>query len=77
MEGRENNCKNANSNGQYKIYNKCGRTFESGLLKTCPTIGKTFKNGKTHDPFAKMCNSQQVNEITEDYDKSEEECNLV
>ena len=38
---------------------------------------KICKNCKKPNHFAKMCRSNQVNEIGEDKSSSEEECNLI
>ena len=40
-------------------------------------MGKTCKNCNKPNHFAKMCRSQQVNEITNEGSSSEEECNLI
>ena len=46
-------------------------------MKKCPAMGKTFKNCSKTNHFAKMCKSQQVNEIAEKTSSSDEECNLI
>ena len=53
----------------------CGRTFGEGHLKICPAMGKSSKSCNKPIHFAKMCRSNQVNEIAEE--NSEEECNLI
>ena len=40
-------------------------------------MGKTFKNCTKPNHFAKMCRSQQVNEVTENTNSSDEECNMI
>ena len=40
-------------------------------------MGKQCKNCNKPNHFARMCHSQQVNEITETRESSEEECNLM
>ena len=40
-------------------------------------MGKTCKNCSKPNRFAKMCRSQQVNEIAEKSSSSDEECNLI
>ena len=40
-------------------------------------MGKTCKNCSKPNHFAKMCKSQQVNEIAEKSSSSDEECNLI
>ena len=40
-------------------------------------MGKQCKNCNKPNNFARMCRSQQVNEITETTESSEEECNLI
>ena len=60
-----------------KTCTRCGRPFGEGHLKKCPAIGKTCKNCSKPNHFAKMCKSQQVNEIAEKSSSSDEECNLI
>ena len=40
-------------------------------------MGKQCKNCNKPNHFARMCRSQQVKEITENTESSEEECNLI
>ena len=63
--------------GDQKQCTRCGRAFGEGHLKNCPAMGKTCKNCNKPNHFAKMCRSQQVNEITIEGSSSEEECNLI
>ena len=63
--------------GDQKQCTRCGRAFGEGHLKNCPAMGKTCKNCNKPNHFAKMCRSQQVNEITNEDSSSEEECNLI
>ena len=42
-------------------------------LENCPAMGKTCKSCNKQNHFAKMCRSNQVNEITEENSSSEEE----
>ena len=51
--------------------------FGEGHLKNCPAMGKSCKNCNKPNHFAKMCRSQQVNEIANEDSSSEEECNLI
>ena len=60
-----------------KTCTRCGRPFGEGQLKKCPAMGKTCKNCSKPNHFAKMCKSQQVNEIAEKRSSSDEECNLI
>ena len=60
-----------------KTCTRCGRIFGEGHLKKCPAMGKTCKNCSKPNHFAKMCKSQQVNEIAEKSSSSDEECNLI
>ena len=60
-----------------KTCTRCGRIFGEGHLKKCSAMGKTCKNCSKANHFAKMCKSQQVNEITEKSSSSDEECNLI
>ena len=60
-----------------KMCTRCGRLFGEGHLKKCPAMGKTCKNCSKPNHFAKMCKSQQVNEIAEKSSSSDEECNLI
>ena len=60
-----------------KTCTRCGRIFGEGHLKKCPAMGKTCKNCSKPNHFAKMCKSQQVNEIAEKSSISDEECNLI
>ena len=56
---------------------RCGKTFGEGHLKSCSAMGKTCKSCNKQNHFAKMCRSNQVNEITEENSSSDEECNLI
>ena len=60
-----------------KTCNRCGRLFGEGHLKKCLAMGKKCKNCSKPNHFAKMCKSQQVNEISEKSSSSDEECNLI
>ena len=60
-----------------KPCNRCGRPFVDGHLKNCAAMGKLCKNCNKPNHFARMCRSQQVSEITENTESSEEECNLI
>ena len=60
-----------------KTCTRCGQLFGEGHLKKCPAMGKTCKNCSKPNHFAKMCKSQQVNEIAEKSSSSDEECNLI
>ena len=60
-----------------KQCNRCGRPFVDGHLKNCAAMGKQCKNCNKPNHFARMCCSQQVSEITENTESSEEECNLI
>ena len=61
-----------------KTCTRCGRLFGEGHLKKCPSMGKTCKNYFSKpNHFAKMCKSQQVNEIAEKSSSSDEVCNLI
>ena len=57
-----------------KQCNRCGRPFVDGHLKNCAAMGKQCKNCNKPNHFARMCRSQQVSEITENTESSEEEC---
>ena len=48
-----------------------------GHLKNCAAMGKQCQNCNKPNQFARMCRSQQVSEITENTESSEEECNLI
>ena len=63
--------------GDRKLCNRCGKQFSEGHLKNCAAMGKQCKNCNKPKHFARMCRSQQVNEITETTESSEEECNLI
>ena len=63
--------------GDQKRCTRCSRAFGEGHLKNCPAMGKTCKNCNKPNHFAKMCRSQQVNEITNEGSSSEEECKLI
>ena len=56
---------------------RCGRAFDQGHLKSCSALGKTCKNCGRLNHFAKMCRSQQVSEVMEESERSEEECDLI
>ena len=60
-----------------KQYTRCGRVFGEGHLKNRPAMGKSCKNCNKPNHFAKMCKSQQVNEVAIEDSSSEEECNLI
>ena len=60
-----------------KTCTRFGRLFGEGHLKKCPAMGKTCKNCSKPNRFAKMCRSQQVNEIAEKTSSSDAECNLI
>ena len=60
-----------------KTCTRCGRPFGKGHLKKCPAMGKACKNCSKPNHYAKMCRSQQVNEIAEKSSSSDEECNLI
>ena len=60
-----------------KQCNRCGKPFVDGHLKNCAAMGKQCRNCNKPNHFARMCRSQQVNEITENTESSEEECNLI
>ena len=60
-----------------KTCTRCGRLFGEGHLKKYPAMGKTCKKCSKPNHFAKMCKSQQVNEIAEKSSNSDEECNLI
>ena len=60
-----------------KQCNRCGRPFVDGHLKNCAAMGKQCKNCNKPNHFARMCRSQQVSEITENTESSEEEFNLI
>ena len=51
--------------------------FGEDQLKNCPAMGKSCKNCNKPNHFAKMCRSQQVNEVANEDSSSEEECNLI
>ena len=74
---KQNSKRSTISNRQIKHCNRCGRSFETGHLKSCPAIGKTCKYCKKPNHLEKLCRSQQVSEKMEDSDKSEDDCNLV
>ena len=82
MEGID---ENSRREGRYRIIktyerkpcNRCGRPFVDGHLKNCAAMGKQCKNCNKPNHFARMCRSQQVSEITENTESSEEECNLI
>ena len=65
------------SKGDQKQCTRFGRVFREGHLKNCPAMGKLCKNCNKPNHFAKMCKSQQVNEIANEDSSSEEECNLM
>ena len=60
-----------------KQCNRCGKPFVDGHLKNCAAMGKQCENCNKPNHFARMCRSQQVSEITENTQSSEEECNLI
>ena len=66
-----------NNDTEKKPCNRRGKSFKEGHLKNCPAMGIKCKNCNKPNHFARMCRSQQVNEITETTESSEEECNLI
>ena len=60
-----------------KTGTRCGQLFGEGHFKKGPAMGKTCKNCSKPNHFAKLCSSQQVNEIAEKLSSSDEECNLI
>ena len=74
---RPNNNRLNNSSGRAKPCNRCRRAFDQGHLKSCTALGKTCKNCGKPNHFAKMCRSQQVSELAEDSERSEEESDLI
>ena len=75
QEGR--GLSNNNNAEDRKPCNRCGRPFVDGHLKNCAAMGKQCKSCNKPNHFARMCRSQQVSEITENTESSEEECNLI
>ena len=53
------------------------RGFREKHLKNCSSYGKTCKNCNKPNQFARMCRSQQTNEVTEEASSSDEDCNLI
>ena len=72
-----NDKKDTKPRTEKKPCTRFGRTFGEGHLKSCPAMGKTCKSCSKRNHFAKLCRSNQVNEITEENSSSEEECNLL
>ena len=78
-QNRRKQYKNKNtprSKRDQKQCTRCGRVFGEGHLKNCQAMGKSCKNCNKPNHYAKMCRSQQVNEIANEDSNSEEECNL-
>ena len=57
--------KSTNCRSDQKTCTRCRKFFGPGHLKNCPAMGKTCKNCNKPNHFAKMCRSNQVNEIGE------------
>ena len=57
----------------YKVWKK----VRQRTLKNCAAMGKTCKNYNKPNQFARMCQSQQINEVIEEISSSDEECNLL
>ena len=74
---RANDRKDGRKYTEMKPCTRCGRPFGEGHLKKCPAMGKTCRTCSKPNHFAKMCKSQQVNEIVEKTSSSDEECNLI
>ena len=53
------------------------QSLGEGHLKKCPAMGKKCKNCSKPNHFAKICRSQQVNEIAEKTSSSDEERILI
>ena len=60
---RWNENKSTNSRSDQKPCTRFGKTFRSGHLKNCPVLGKICKNCNKTNRLAKMCRSNQVNEM--------------
>ena len=56
---------------------RCGKPFVEGHLHNCPAMGKMGKRCNKPKHFARMCRSQQFNQVPEETSISEEECNLI
>ena len=56
---------------------RCGKSVVEGHLRNLPAMGKTCKNCNKPNHFARICRSQQVNEVAEKISSSDEECNLI
>ena len=56
---------------------RSGKPFVETHLRNCPALGKTCKNCNKPNHFARMCRSQQANEVAEEISSSDEECNLM
>ena len=69
--------KRTNSRSDQKPCTRCGKFFGPVHLKICSIMGKCSKSCNKPNHFAKMCRSNQVNEIGEEKSSSEEECNLI
>ena len=76
---RENNKrpKNNRPSGQAKPCKRYGRAFDQEQMKSCAAFGKTCKNCRKPNHFAKICRSQQVSEVTEDSKRLEEESDFI
>ena len=72
---RQNN--NRNSNMKAKPCHRCGRVFDQGNLKNGSAMGKTCKNCGKPIHVAKVSRSQQVSEVAEESEGSEEECDQI
>ena len=78
-QNKRKNYENRNTTrpkGDQKQCKRCGRVFGEGHLKTCPATVKSCKNCNKPNHFAKICRSQQVNEVVSKNSSSEEECNF-
>ena len=54
-----------------------GNLSSKDTWKNSPAMRRQCKNRKKPNHFARICRSQQINEITETTESSEEECNLM
>ena len=53
------------------------KSIRQGHLKNCSALGNTCKNCGKPNHFAKMCKSQQVSEVAEESEGSEEEYDQI
>ena len=62
------------SRADQKPCTRCGKLFVEGHVRNCPSMGKACKNCYKPNHFARMCRSQEVNEVPEEISRCFDSC---